>query len=178
MEVEYEITYDDLYSFYWRAGNRSPILRRQRRWVYIYFFLSFLFFAFLPASAEVFALSRAGLLWLLVIFPAVAFIVWHLDRRKTRRAIVELIVDDNPGRGQLGPHKISLNEKEVVENTAVGESRTLWAGVERVEQNQDHIFIYTTPTFAYIIPKRAFRSVQDAKSFYQTAIVRKLRASC
>jgi hypothetical protein len=39
--------------------------------------------------------------------------------------------------------------------------------VDRVEQNRDYIYIYTTPAAAHVIPKRAFAGLQQAEAFYQ-----------
>ena len=47
------------------------------------------------------------------------------------------------------------------------------AGVDRVEQNPDYIFIYTAPVAAHVIPKRAFRDAQEAERFYQFSRARK-----
>jgi hypothetical protein len=88
-------------------------------------------------------------------------------RRLMRRAILQLLKEEKPGRGQLGRHKVVLTESDVVESTAVGESRTSWAGVHRIEQNPRYIFIYTSPAGAHVIPKRAFRDTQEAERFYQ-----------
>jgi hypothetical protein len=170
LEVEYEITPADLFSFQWRAISRSAVARRARRKVYLYVFIAFLVLALLPAiSSDGFVLPRANLIWVLIVFPIVVLISWYLERRHTRRAILELLKEEKPGRGQLGGHKISLKETGLVESTAVGESRTSWAGVHRIEQDQDYIFIYTAPNAAHMIPKRAFSSLQEAEAFYQLA---------
>ena len=84
-----------------------------------------------------------------------------------RRVIRKLVAEERPGRGQLGRHTLILGEDGLVERTTVGESRTAWAGVDRVEQDRDYVFIYTSPAAAHLIPKRAFRSVEDAERFYQ-----------
>jgi hypothetical protein len=70
-----------------------------------------------------------------------------------------------------------LNEAGLVESTAVGESRCSWAGVDRVEHDQQYIYIYTAPHAAHIIPKRAFNNLHEAESFYQLAKVSKKSAA-
>ena len=52
-------------------------------------------------------------------------------------------------------------------STPFGESRTSWAGVDRVEQDQHNIYIYTSLAAAHVIPKRAFRDPQETDAFYQ-----------
>ena len=174
MEVEYEITRDDLYYFQWRANRRSRLVRRERRKVYIYVFLTFLLISLLPAfGPDGFDLSNTSFMWVAIVFPVVAAALWLFERRQTRRAILELLKEEKPERGQLGAHKICLSEAGLVESTVVGESRTSWAGVDRIEQDQEYIFIYTAPLAAHIIPKRAFRTLHEAECFYQLATASK-----
>jgi hypothetical protein len=178
MEVEYEITADDLFAFHWRATFRSPLVRRAKRKAYIYWFLALLLMAILPAiGSDGFVIARADFTFLCVAYPVVVLIRWLLDRRLTRRAILGELKKVMPNKGLLGRHKVVLNEGVLIERTAVGESRLLWAGVDRVEQNEEYIFIYTQPNAAHVIPKRAFDNAQLAESFYQLARISKESAA-
>ncbi len=128
----------------------------------------------LPAiGADGFVISRMNFKFLVIALPIVFLFQWCLDRFLVRRAILQMLKDHKPEKGQLGKHRIVLSEDGVVESTAVGESRTSWAGVERIEQSPDYIFIYTSPVAAHVIPKRAFRDVQEAEGFYQLLRARK-----
>jgi hypothetical protein len=170
MDIEYEITAEDLFAFQWRGAYRSPLLRRARLRIYVYLFLALLLLSLLPAiGADGFRFARIDFVFLLVVFPLVALAAWLLDRRQTRRAIRELVKEEKQDRGQLGRHRIGLSGQGVHESTAVGESRSSWAGVDRVEQDPSYIFIYTAPHAAHVIPKRAFDSSADADRFYEFA---------
>jgi len=168
MEVEYELTLDDLYALQWRAAFNSPLSRRVTRKVYLGWFLALLLFSIIPSiGPDGFTISRVNFTFLLIAFPIVALAQWFLERRMIRRAIRQLLKQEKPGRGQLGRHRLILTNEGLVESTAVGDSRTSWAGVDRVEQNPEYIFIYTAPAAAHLIPKRAFRDMQEAERFYQ-----------
>jgi membrane protein implicated in regulation of membrane protease activity len=168
MGVEYELTRDDLYAFQWRAIFASPRGRRVRRRVYLLWLLAVLLFAAVPAiGADGFVISRVNFTFLVVAFPIVVLAQWFLERRLMRRAILQLLKEEKPGKGQLGKHRMVVSEDGVSESTVVAESRTSWAGVDRIEQNPDYIFIYTAPVAAHVIPKRAFRDMQEAEAFYQ-----------
>ena len=168
MEVEYELTLDDLFAFQWRAAFDSPLGRRTARKVYVGWFVALLLFAIVPAiGADGFAISRVSFTFLVIAFPTVILGQHFLQRWLMRRVILRLLRDEKPERGHLGRHKIVLGESGLVESTAVGESRTSWAGVDRVEQNPDYIFIYTSPAAAHLIPKRAFSDLEAAERFYQ-----------
>ena len=84
--------------------------------------------------------------------------------------------EEKPDRGLLGRHRLVLSDEGLAESTTVGESRTSWAGVDRVEQNPDYIYIYTSLVGAHVIPKRAFSDGQEAERFYQFSLARKQAA--
>jgi hypothetical protein len=173
MEIEYELTHDDLYAFQWRAVFASPRGRRARRTVYLVWLLAVLLIAAVPAiGADGFSISRVNYTFIVIAFPIVALIQWFLERRLVRRTILQLLKEEKPGKGLLGKHRLVVSEDGVSERTAVGESRASWAGVDRIEQNPEYIFIYTSAAAAHVIPKRAFRDVQEAEDFY-----RRVRAS-
>lgn len=168
MEVEYELTRDDLFAFQWRAAYTSAAARRRRRKVYATWFLALLIFAVVPAiGSDGFVLARVRFGFLLIAFPVVTVVQWVLERRLMRKAILHLLRQEKPERGHLGRHHVALTESGVLEQTAVGESRTSWAGVDRVEQDPHYIFIYTSPAGAHVVPKRAFGNAQEADAFYQ-----------
>lgn len=174
MEIEYELTPDDLYAFQWRAVFVSPRGRRTRRTVYLLWVLAIVLFAIVPAiGADGFVLSRVSFTFIVVAILIALLFQRFLERWLVRRAILQLVKEERPGKGQLGKHRMVVSEDGLVETTAVGESRTSWAGVDRVEQNPDYIFIYTTPAAAHLIPKRAFRNLQEADAFYQFGRARK-----
>lgn len=171
MEVEYELTPQDLYAFHWRSVFATARGRRARRTVYLLSLLAVLLVSSLPAiGADGFVISRMNFNFLVVALPIVFLFQWCLDRLLVRRAILQMLKEHKPEKGQLGKHRIVLNEDGVVESTAVGESRTSWAGVERIEQSPDYIFIYTSPVAAHIIPKRAFGDTQQAEALCELGL--------
>jgi hypothetical protein len=87
MEVEYELTPDDLYAFQWRAAFDSPLGRRTARKVYLGWFLALLLFSIVPAiGPDGFVLSRINFTFLLVAFPIVILAQHFLGRWLMRRA--------------------------------------------------------------------------------------------
>jgi hypothetical protein len=174
MEVEYDLTRDDLFAFQWRAAYDSPRGRRTRRKLYAGWLVAVLLFVFVPAiGPHGIEIARVSWLFLIIAFATIILFQIVMERWLMRRAIRGLVRDEKPEKGQLGRHTVVLSETELVERTAVGEQRTSWAGVDRVEENPDYIFIYTTAAAAHLIPKRAFRDRQTAERFYQFSKARK-----
>ena len=168
LEVEYELTSDDLYAFQWRAVFASRMGRRATRTVYLLWVLAVLLFSIVPAIGPGgFVISRMNFTFIVVALPIVFFFQWCLERWLMRRAILRLLKDEKPGKGQLGKHRMVVSEDGLKESTAVGESRTSWAGVDRVEQDPHYIFIYTSPAAAHVVPKRAFKDLRAAEDFYR-----------
>lgn len=177
MEVEYELTRDDLYAFQWRGVFVTPRGRRVRRTLYLLWVLAILLFAIVPAiGADGFVVSRISFIFIALALPTVFLFQWCLDRWLIRRTILQLLADEKPGKGHLGRHRIAVGEQGLVESTAVGESRTSWSGVDRVEEDPHYIFIYTSPAAAHVIPKRAFGRPEEADAFYHFSRARKAAA--
>jgi hypothetical protein len=127
-----------------------------------------LLIANLPAiGADGFAISRVSFTFILVAIPTGFLFQWGLERWLIRRAILHLLKDEKPGKGLLGRHRIVLSQDGLIESTPVGESRTSWAGVDRIEQDPHNIYIYTSLAAAHVIPKRAFRDLEEADAFYR-----------
>lgn len=169
MDIEYQITLDDLYAFQWRAVYRTAAGRRARRHVYGTLLLLFLVIAIVPSISPD-GIDFAWINWLLVavVFPISAGAYWLLERWQMRRAIRAYVRREHPEKGQIGRHRLVLDDEFVTESTAVGETRTAWEGIDRVEQDDDYIFIYTSPSAAHVVPKRIFTGTQ-AEEFFQEA---------
>ena len=130
--------------------------------------------AVVPAiGADGFHFTRIGFVFLAVTVPVVLLLQWVLERWLIRRFLRQMLKDERPGRGALGRHWVVLSDYGVTESSAVNETRTSWAGVDRVEQSADYIFIYITPASAHVIPKRAFTGPEAAEAFYQLARTRR-----
>ena len=117
LEVEYELTPDDLFAFQWRAAFDSPLGRRTTRKAYLGWFLALLLFSIVPAiGPDGFVISRIDFKFLLIAFPIVILAQHFLGRWLMRRAILRLLGNEKPGKGHLGRHKVVLTEGGVVEN--------------------------------------------------------------
>jgi len=129
-----------------------------------------LLLAIVPAiGADGFHFTRISIAFIVLTLAFVLLLQWALERWLLRRFLRQMLKDERPGRGALGRHRVVLSDYGVTESTSVNETRTAWAGVDRVEQSQDHVFIYITPASAHVIPKRAFSRPEEAEAFYQLA---------
>jgi hypothetical protein len=147
------------------------MVKRTRRNTYIALLLAILVFAIVPAiGPHGFDPSRVSLGFYSYFLALVAALTWFFEKRMTRSGILDLLKEERPDKGQIGKHKVKLDETGLVASTAVSESRTLWSGVHRVEHDPDYIYIYTAATAAHVIPKRSFNSEDEAERFLQLAL--------
>jgi hypothetical protein len=168
-EVNYELRPDDLFAFQWRAWQMSPAGRRARRNRYVSVVLIGLAIVVLPSwFAGYPVLTWFNALTLVVVVSITAPLAGVIERLLTRHAIREFVNREKPGKGQLGRHTVALGDDGVIETTATGETRTTWAGVDRVEDDDRYIFVYTSSMGAHVIPRRAFAG-NDADEFLRVA---------
>ena len=82
------------------------------------------------------------------------------------RGTVSKWLDGGKNTGLLCRHKLVLDEEGLSDTSDFGESRMRWGGVERVEQNDDYIFIYLSSMEAIPLNKKLFDSESAAADFY------------
>ena len=119
MEIEYELTREDLYAFQWRSAYSSPRARRRAWKPYFFLFIVVLLVSLMGGiGADGFTFSFVKFSLLFVVFPIVALAIWLTTRITMRRFINQTLKEEKPERGQLGKHKVELQDSGVVESTA------------------------------------------------------------
>ena len=124
------------------------------------------------------AIKREIITWFLtnvlptiVIFAVVlAIMLRRTQHESLGRAIQMLVDDETQDKGLLGRHEVVLDDAAIRDVTAATESRTRWSAVDRVEQDEAYIFIYTSAHAACVIPKRAFADTAAAIAFHDAAM--------
>jgi hypothetical protein len=176
-EVTYDITVEDLRAFQLRAISKSPIIRKTRRNSYIGVLILFLILAIYPMFGPGPLKPKLIMLGLpLIGFPILVALMWPLERWLTKWSIGKVVSEEKPGRGLLGTHTLVLDSEGVLEKTNVNEQKTLWSGIDRIEEDTDYAFIYVTTASAHVIPLRAFSTRGDARDFIDFARTRVLHA--
>lgn len=51
-------------------------------------------------------------------------------------------------------HKITISDSGISESTENSSSQCTWQALEKIDGNENYIFIYNTPLTAFVIPKR------------------------
>lgn len=163
MEVTYELDRKDIVAFQLHACNR--ILSRFRD-------------AFLLLCVALFALNYYAAPRYVVndlIYLAAEVVLILLLFSVGRRPLLSWVTGMTLAKkrhenGITGRHRVTLAPEKLVETTSVNELHTLWRGVDRVEQNDDYIYVFNTPQAATIVPKRAFLDARQAAEFFGAAV--------
>lgn len=75
------------------------------------------------------------------------------------------MLDEGKNADMLGNQSLTLTEDGIVNVSNFSESKTNWGTVENVVETKEHIFIYISAVMAYIIPIRAFQSINQKNEF-------------
>ena len=110
-------------------------------------------------------------LWGVALAWAAALPAW-LRRGAARR--VRRVAQQGLSRGAVGPRQLNVDDRGVAEATPFYRHAVYWPGVARVADGPAHVFIYTGPNAAFIVPKRALGGEAGAAALLQE-VERRLR---
>jgi len=148
--LEFELTADDLVAYNLHGFQTNPAMKRQGEIYRVG--SSLLVFVALALLAAMVGLVMEGV----VIGAVIALILWLLWPEiwlwMARRSAMHLA--KSGGLGVPGPCRLWFDEVGVHDATPTGTSSVGWHGIDRIEQDDDHAFIFVGPDEAYVIPKR------------------------
>ncbi|MBB4824808.1 hypothetical protein HNO89_002034 [Sporosarcina luteola] len=159
MEIQYELTEEDVVVFNVHHVKNSNVGRNSLRWQRVVSPLLFLLFAyFLSVSTDLEAgtlfvvFGVTAILWVL-FYPK--YFYWHVTRQ-VRKALKE-----GKNEGLVGSHVLKMNKQGLTDTTSNGESKMTWQAVKQFKEDTGHFYLYNSAVSAFIIPKRDV----DAEAF-------------
>ena len=161
--LEYDIGADDYAAFNLRIAQQSPAARRRMlafRLVSIAAILVLMTavtkgFRHDAVAGLVMAVGWSVVGWFLVPWS------WH---RRVRKAARAYFAESAAGR-ESGHHRLTIEEAGLREQTDTAEALVAWAGIVRIDDAEEHVFVYVGPMAAFIIPKRG--RWQEGEEFLQ-----------
>lgn len=168
MQIDYELTVEDAAAFSVYNFRTSPGTKRRLRFsqglgVLATLVLTIVWPDVRPESTNVERLMFTILLLLLFVFGYPQYYRWAIRRNASKT------YSASKSKGVLGKHTLVIEASGVMEKGSVSESKSTWSGVEKIEDNSDYIYIFTSPLQAHVIPKRAFRTSEESQTFLETA---------
>jgi hypothetical protein len=87
-----------------------------------------------------------------------------------------LLVAVRRHRGLVGEHVLEIGESGLAERTDVNESLHRWAGFHKLVSTRKYFYVFVTDAMVHVVPKRAFATKDEARSF-QSAIEKRGKPS-
>lgn len=96
--------------------------------------------------------------WLNIVVFGILSLLWVVfyPKRFVNRTIekTKKTLDEGDNSGLLGKHKIILNDEGLHCTLPLSEQKIQWAGIKKVIETNDYLFLYVTSVSAIIIPKK------------------------
>jgi len=171
MELQYEITLDDLVTFNKYHIRHSPTCRRSYWWNLVGMIVAFVLVAVLVGA--LYGTPIATAIHLAILLP-LSWPLWHLIYRVTVARRLRKLYREGENRGLAGIHLIRIDAEGLAGTSQAGESKLKWVIVERIVEDNNHLYIYVSAVSAIVIPKRAFQDEHHIQAFRDEA--RRLKA--
>ena len=162
-EITYHVEVADMQAFQRHHRRISPQVRRMRIFLWL-FFSGFGLYSAIRHQTSI----GPRVFHFLVVLALLAAVIAAINF--VANWIARLRADGHTDpNGVLGEHTITLSPDALFERTAVNDSKAKWSGIFRIDTTPNHIFIFTQPNAAHVIPRRAFPTAEAAEQFYSTA---------
>jgi hypothetical protein len=171
--IDYLVCADDIAHFNHYHLQRSPRMRKHR-------VVTAVSITILWASVAFLLFTWLNVLGSLGVGMLVAGIYLATSSRRGpsryQTEAVRKLFEEGKNRALFGRHQMLLHEDRLEVTTDYSRGEVRWEGVERVEQDEQYIYIYVSALNAYVIPKKYFPAPQHAQLFFDEAQGRHLRA--
>jgi len=168
MEIEYELTEEDVVAFNLYHVKHSKVGKKSLQWQRYVSPLIFLLFAYFLSiftdmqRGPLFAtFGLTAILWVM-LYPK--YFYFHIARQ------VGKMLKGGKNEGLVGKHTMNMNKAGIHDKTVVGETNVEWIGVKDLIEDAEYFYIYTSTVSAYIIPKRDVYSAEGLKAYVQKRI--------
>lgn len=171
MEIQYELTEEDVITFNLYHVKNSKVGRNSLKWQRYISPLIFLLFAYF---LSVFTDMEKGPLFATFILTAVVWVIFypkyftfHIKRQ------VRKMLREGKNEGLVGEHVMKLNKSGIADQSSTGRTDVQWQGVQSIHEDAAYFYVYTSTVSAYILPKRDLYSEEAVKTFIKQRIVHK-----
>jgi len=166
--LRYELKFGDLVEF-----NKFHLRTSLRFWRWVVIIVGLMVIVSLGLKRD-WSLEGQNLLGSIII-GCLVFIV--LSKGPVWNWLIKIQVKRCYGKGAhpglIGPHKITVNDRGVLEESEVGEHRVNWNGIVKIESSNTHTYIYIGAAQAHVIPRASIIEgdydafVAQAKEWFQ-----------
>lgn len=166
MKVSYELFPDDLTAFIEFHQRTSPVARNQQRGCFGIGLVATLVLPLgIVLTTDKPRMETAMDIWPLFLGPilfalfAKPYVRWR-TRQVSRRLLAE-----GTNAGFYGECELAIDADGVTESRPSGSTTRKWACVERIATTPRYLFVYTSGTEAFVVPRRAFQTEAEFNEF-------------
>lgn len=171
-EVRFDATLDDVVAYLVRAQSKTPRALRVIRRTQIGSGIILLLFAWIVWVVPVRESGRSLSLTSLAIGGAIIALVTLLFPSYFRWAIAkqsERALAGGSNLGLVGPRRMQISPSHFLIEAPLFDARIRWQAIERIEDDADGVYVYTSNISAHSIPRRVFASTEDLDRFVALA---------
>lgn len=165
MEIDYELTEEDVVAFNLYHVKNSKVGKNSLQWQRFVSPMIFLLFAYFlsvftdMARGPLFMVfGMTAILWVL-FYPK--YFYFHITRQ------VRKMLKEGKNEGLVGEHSMKMNKAGIADKTSTDETHVQWADLQRMVEDADYFYLYTSTVSAYILPKRNIYSRDGLKSYVE-----------
>lgn len=161
MEIEYNLTFEDIMAFNRYHHANSPTIQAQRlKGMLVVPACILLLYGIVIALSDMPAWT-AEKLWFIPCVAIFYVLVYPRTFKKAVEKNVRLVLEEGSNKGVLGWHKVSLNADMITETTEYRQTSVKWEAIEKVVRGDGYLYVYHSSITAVVIPEGAFPN-QDA----------------
>lgn len=169
MEIEYELTKDDLVEF--NLYSLAKSLKVNNR---IWKSISLIIIVIVVFTLTVHLISKDAVYTGIDLIFLSVFIYLHwfyFSNRGMRKRIVRVIekLNDIVPNDDICRHKVSISNDGLTDSTDYDRITAFWHGVREIKQSDKYLYLSQTKAKAFIVPKRAFPDEASFNQFAQAA---------
>lgn len=166
MNIEYELTHNDIIEFNLFHMSHSPNMRRQTLYtrallsllVIIMIFSSLYFVLRISMLISFIGCTFGGVFY---------FFIYPFVHEESVIRYLKKMLSEGDNKTVLGHRIISLFPDGIFFKSQTEESKLNWSAIDKVVQNEKFIFLYTSSTNAVPIPKKCFSSIKSQQDFFE-----------
>lgn len=163
MRLRYILELDDLVAFHQFYIDTSPVVRKRRLTSVISFGVIFIALGLLRWQLEN---SIVPLVYFVVFAIVFTTWYWHASRKVKPKRVAKLYAKER-NRGMFCQHELEILPDGLLERTPVGEQKTQFQGIDRIESTATHSFVFIGTFLAHVVP-HAKVTEGDVDSFIAT----------
>jgi hypothetical protein len=168
MNIEFERTIQDVVDFNLFHMAHSPSIKKQMLLMQVLTGV-----LVIPLVFSIFYLVYHSINFFTFIVSisagAFAFALYPQSSRKSTISRIKKMLSEGNNKALLGHQVVSLSPEGIFVKNQTAESKIIWSTVDKVVENEKHIYLYTSSINALVIPKNCFPSEKEKRDFFEYA---------